>query len=286
MNPYLSVVKKYEKLLDEGKQLPLGGFKKLDLPALPENAKKVLLFSPHPDDECVIGALPLRLRRELLMNVKNVAVTLGNKKERKQGRLEELQNACEFLGFGLIQTQENGLENINLETRENKKNQWTNNVDCIQHILSIEKPEIIFIPHAKDANSTHVGVHHLVIDALNKMPSEFSCHVIETEFWAPLDSPNLMIESSAEDVAALVAATSFHVEEVKRNPYHLLLPAWMQDNVRRGAELVGVQGGVAPDFTFATLYRITKHMNGHLKNELRSGRIFSQKDNLKEFLDI
>jgi len=281
MNTYFSFVKKYEKLLDEGKQLPLGGFKKLDLPALPENPKTVLLFSPHPDDECVIGALPLRFRRELLMNVKNVAVTLGCKKERQYGRLEELKNACKFLGFELVQTKENGLENINLETRENDKRQWTKNVDCIQQILSIEKPEIIFIPHKKDANSTHIGVNYLVLDALDKMPSDFSCHVIETEFWSPLDSPNLMIESSIDDVAALVAATSFHVEEVKRNPYHLLLPAWMMDNVRRGAELVGKQGGNAPDFTFTTLYRITNYTDDKFNN----GKIFSKNDNLKEFFE-
>ena len=54
----------------------------------------------------------------------------------------------------------------------------------------------------------------------------------------------------------MMAALSFHVGEVQRNPYHLLVPAWMQDNVRRGGELVGGQGGAAPDFTFATLYRL------------------------------
>jgi hypothetical protein len=63
---------------------------------------------------------------------------------------------------------------------------------------------------------------------------------------------------------------SFHVEEVKRNPYHLRLPAWLMDNVRRGAELVGGQGGAAPDFIFATLYRASQWKNG-LLHELYSG---------------
>ena len=54
-----------------------------------------------------------------------------------------------------------------------------------------------------------------------------------------------MVESSAADVADLMAALSLHVGEVARNPYHLRLPAWMIDNVRRGAELVGGQGGAA-----------------------------------------
>ena len=48
--------------------------------------------------------------------------------------------------------------------------------------------------------------------------------------------PNLMLEMSAEDLADMIVATTFHVGEVNRNPYHLSLPAWMMDNVRRGAE--------------------------------------------------
>jgi hypothetical protein len=55
-------------------------------------------------------------------------------------------------------------------------------------------------------------------------------------------------------VAELVAALSLHVGEVSRNPYHLSLPAWCIDAVRRGAERVGAPGTSAPAFTFATLY--------------------------------
>ena len=51
--------------------------------------------------------------------------------------------------------------------------------------------------------------------------------------------PNLMIASTVDDVAELVAALSLHAGEVRRNPYHRRLPAWMIDNVRRGAELLG-----------------------------------------------
>ena len=61
-------------------------------------------------------------------------------------------------------------------------------------------------------------------------------------------TPNLMVESSVDDLAEMMTALSFHVGEVQRNPYHLLVPPWMQDNVRRGGELVGGQGGAAPDF--------------------------------------
>ena len=63
-NPYLQFISDCEKLIQTAAQLPLGGLPPLDQPPLAANAPKVLLFSPHPDDECIGGTLPLRLRRE------------------------------------------------------------------------------------------------------------------------------------------------------------------------------------------------------------------------------
>jgi N-acetylglucosamine malate deacetylase 1 len=98
-----------------------------------------------------------------------------------------------------------------------------------------------------------------------------------------MDAPNLMVESSAAEVADLVAALALHVGEVARNAYHLRLPAWMIDNVRRGAELVGGQGGAAPRFTFATLYRLRRWIDGRLEEVLERGRALSQEDDLSAF---
>ena len=70
-----------------------------------------------------------------------------------------------------------------------------------------------------------------------------------------------------------MTALSFHVGEVQRNPYHLLVPAWMQDNVRRGGELVGGQGGAAPEFDFCTLYRLRRWMDGRLQATFTGGRM-------------
>ena len=59
----------------------------------------------------------------------------------------------------------------------------------------------------------------------------------------PMESPNLMVEISASELGDLITALTFHVGEVKRNPYHLSLPAWMMDNVRRGGEWSGGRAG-------------------------------------------
>jgi N-acetylglucosamine malate deacetylase 1 len=256
MNPYENFVSEYARLLREGKSLPMGGFAPRAPLEIPKHgAPVVLIFSPHPDDECIIGGLPLRLLRETGMRVINVAVTQGSRKDRQQERFEELQKACKYLGYGLVQTQPNGLEKVNAKIRKQEPGFWKQSVQIIADIIAAQQPHAIFCPHEHDWNSTHIGTHWLVMDALREL-GRFDCFVVEAEFWGAMASPNLMIESSLEQVADMVAGTSFHVGEVRRNPFHLFLPAWMQDNVRRGSELVGGQGEAAPAWTFATLYRV------------------------------
>jgi LmbE family N-acetylglucosaminyl deacetylase len=281
-NPYYNLVSEQARLLKEGKSYPLGGFAPAPRPDLASDAPKALIFSPHPDDECIIGGLALRLMREGGMNVINVAVTQGSKKERQAERYKELEEACDYLGFGLIPTVKNGLEKVTLKARSEEPAFWSESVRVIANILANHQPKVIFVPHDRDWNGTHIGVHHLVMDALKTLPIGFECYVVETEFWGAMDTPNLMVESSVKDVADLVIATSFHVGEVRRNPYHLLLTAWMQDNVRRGGELVGGQGGAAPDFTFATLYRLRKWSQGRLVKLYDGGRQISSSRNPTE----
>lgn len=272
MNPYHQLVAGLAQSISEGKVLPLGGIQAPVRAALTANVPVILIFSPHPDDECIVGGLALRLMREAGMRVVNVAVTLGSNRERQVARWQELKNACEWIGFGLERTAPNGLEQINSQTRLADPQYWAEAVQLIAASLAKHQPRAIFLPHKLDWNRTHIGTHFLVMDALKSLPPAFRTMLVETEFWGQMTAPNLMVESSAEDVADLMAALSFHVGEVKRNPYHLRLPAWMLDNVRRGAELIGGQGGVAPDFTFATLYRVREWVNGETREAWLGGR--------------
>ncbi len=275
MNPYLRYVSELARLLQEGKRFPLGGFPIAPQPTIAPDAPRALIFSPHPDDECIIGGLALRLKREAGLRIVNVAVTQGSNKARQAERLEELNAACRYLGFDLIQTAPGGLENINVKTRSGDNAQWQKAVEVIAAILADQRPQVVFFPHDADWNSTHVGTHHLVMDALTRQASDFGCLVVETEFWGAMATPNLMVESSVTDLADMMSALSFHVGEVRRNPYHLLVPPWMQDNVRRGGELVGGQGGAAPDFVFCTLYRLRRWSDSRLQATYAGGRNLS-----------
>jgi N-acetylglucosamine malate deacetylase 1 len=281
MNPYQEFVSEFVQLTARGKSLPMGSIPPHPSPPSNPNAPIALIFSPHPDDECIVGGLAVRLMREMQFRIVNVAVTLGTNKERRTARRAELKNACDWIGFELAET---GLENITLAARAKEPKHWMTSIRTVAALLTKYKPQAIFFPHELDWNSTHVGTHFLIKDALKALPPSWTTVVMETEFWGQMPSPNVMVELRAVDVADMLAALSFHAGELQRNPYHLRLPAWLQDNVRRGAELVGGQGGAAPDFVFATLYRVRRWRNGSLNETFSRGKIISANDALGPIL--
>lgn len=270
-NPYLNYVQNLKNAVLAARQFKQGGLPSTAV--TPQKRETALFFSPHPDDECISGGLALRLLREARMNVINVAVTQGSNKERQAGRWKELQGACQFLGLGLMATGPSGLEKVNPKTRTQDPGYWAKSVAVIADILKRTQPKVVMFPHERDWNSTHIGTHYLVMDALATMPKEFECHLVETEFWGQMDDPNLMLELSEQDVADMVAALTFHIGEIARNPYHLSLPPWMMDNVRRGGELVGGQGGAAPDYAFAVLNRWRKWVGGQATRFYQGGKL-------------
>jgi len=275
-NPFLDLVERYRALLDEARSVALGEFSPPNRPPLPAGRPNVLLFSPHPDDECIIGGLPLHLLREEQMNVINAAVTLGSQEDRRQSRWEELQTACRCLGFQALTLQDGGLENITRKSHREQPQSWGRAVELAANQLRALQPRIIFLPHSRDRNKTHMGTHDLVIEAIRDVGNDLSgSYIVETEYWSTMDRPNLLVESSAQDVADLLFALACHVGEVQRNPHYLTLPAWMQDNVRRGIEIVGGQGAAAPGFDFGTLYRVLVWNGRRMKNAYPGGKILS-----------
>ena len=282
-NPYLDYVNSVKRLFEEGRTLPYGNFAKPTPPSISQNAPIALILSPHPDDECIIGGLPLRLMKEGSIRIINVAITLGSNPQRKQERLTELSKACEWIGFDLELTAENGLDPIRPETPEKDPVHWKKCVDILSGIFSKYNPMAIFVPHSKDWNQTHLGVHLLAISALKKS-NEFSPWIIQTEYWGQMPEPNLMVENTADEVAELIGALSHHRGELERNPFHLRLPAWMQDNVRRGSEVVGGQGEQASAFNFATLYRVNRWQDNQLVPAWDRGKFLASGHPAQDFL--
>jgi LmbE family N-acetylglucosaminyl deacetylase len=285
-HPYQRFVAELTTLHRQAQTLPLGGFGQAARPTLGAGAPTVLLLSPHPDDECLTAGLPLRLLRQAGMRVVTVPVTLGSDLARRPGRLVELHAACAFLGFQVAMVAPAGLERVRPATRNQDPPLWQASVQAVADLIAREQPAMVFFPHSGDWNITHLGTHQLALEALHAQPPGFSCGVVETEYWATMPAPNLLVESTPEEVGDLVAAVSFHAEEVRRNPYHLRLPAWLQDNVRRGGEVVAGQGASVPDYDFATLYRLGQWRGGRLEPLAGPGRLLGKDEDPAALLQV
>src|SRR5882724_7617427 len=136
MNPYQQLVSEYARFVREGRDYPLGEVPPTPQPELAANAPKVLIFSPHPDDECVSGGLALRLLREARMRVVNVLVTQGSNVERRAERLREAEAAARFLGYDLLATVPGGLTNITAQARAQDRAGWAKAVAVVAKILA------------------------------------------------------------------------------------------------------------------------------------------------------
>ena len=224
-------------------------------------SKTALILAPHPDDESIIGLLPLRLRNECGFSVWVVPATLGSRLERRAERKKELKAACAVLGFRL--------HFLKPDQPARKLREF---MDAIQ-------PAVVFIPHAKDGHPRHRDTHWLGVAALDAARQEMF-HVVETEYWHPLERPNLMVAATGVRLRTLRLALACHKGEISRNDYAARLPAWMSDNVRRGTELVGGAGSVAPQIAHATLYRARKRIGGKWRGEFRGGRIIESSQDL------
>lgn len=208
----------------------------------------ILILSPHPDDESIIGSLPLRLMHENNAHIINVAVTLGSKKQRQKARLKELQNACEFLEMDLDVLSED----------------WPTKAKELKSLIQKYQPNLILAPHLKDHHPTHIKTGKLLGKVLKT--TKLNTLVAWTEFWGQMEKPNCLIEVPNEILELQMKALVMHTGEIARNPYHLRLPAWMMDNVRRGGEIISNVGGEVPQMPFGVIYQLQLFKNGKLSN--------------------
>ncbi len=285
---WLRFVQANIKAMESGKRIGVGpSVKPLVAPAVkPRKALplKVVICAPHPDDEALIGALALRLRQECGAHVTDCAITLGSIVGQRPRRLRELKSACTALGFALVVANSpEGFDQVNLLNRKNHPGEWAAKVRALSTIFDQGNPDVVFAPHADDFNTSHIGTHHLAVEALGDYQQRTGrgpIPFIETEFWHENSRPNLMVGISPRDEAKLIMATAEHGGEVRRNAYHLRHPARLIENVRLGAEVVGGQGGAAPDFPFAELYRVVFMSGGKLREPHPGGRIISPKERI------
>lgn len=231
------------------------------------SSKTIMVLSPHPDDESIVGSLALRLAKENGCQLVNVAVTLGSNKKRQTPRLRELKAACAVLDMELVTLDEN----------------WKKKEKELRALIQKYDPDLILAPHLKDHHPTHIQTGELLKKVLTGL-KKASVLVAWSEFWGQMKDPNILVEVPQEIVALQMKALSKHQGEIERNPYHLRLPAWMMDNVRRGSEVIGGKGASAKNFPFGVIYKLQHFSNGKFKTVKLSSPILDNQADLAELL--
>ena len=209
---------------------------------------KVLILAPHPDDECLMGGYALRMKQEWGAEVHVLPFSYGSAVQRQQQRKEELGEALQHLGFKWFDPRVTD-SNTAIDLRKLTSDEVTSAVLALN-------PSIIFSPHERDGHATHQEAFHAARSAIQVLAKKIPASRlwVQTEFWRELDSPNILVPLSVEQVALLGEALSCHRGEIERNPYHLRLPAWYMDQVRRGSERVSGLGKSAVLAVFGQVY--------------------------------
>jgi LmbE family N-acetylglucosaminyl deacetylase len=229
----------------------------------------VMILSPHPDDESIVGSLGLRLQKENNAHIVNVAVTLGSKPERQVERAQELHEACEVLD----------MENVILH--EN----WKIKEKELKSLIQKYQPQLIIAPHSKDFHPTHIKTSELAKKVLLSLKKE-TILVAWSEFWGQMSKPNILLEVPQEILELQINALMKHKGEIERNPYHLRLPAWMMDNVRRGSEIISGKGMKAEKISFGILYQIQLSKLGKMKNLKMHESLITSETNIAQIFKL
>ena len=261
-------VEQYQELYESGLHVPEIPDHTPESQTLPMHAGRheIIICAPHPDDETLNGALPLRLKRKDT-RILNLAMTLGSNPIRQEERKVELAAACRVLGFDCQLVQEPlGFTNLARDGEENTVAVRQQHIDILVRHFNRELPALILFPHARDGHPVHREVHRLVLAAARHHTQSENRQVLlaETEFWYPMEEPNLLLGVTPETIARLIVGLLCHRGEIARNPYHLSMPARLMDNVRRGRESMRFQEQELPS-PFAEIYRLSRLDHGRLQ---------------------
>ncbi len=205
---------------------------------------RILILSPHPDDECLMAGYALRMQEEWSAEVTVVPFSYGSDVSKRAARSQELKEALSVLGFKLL---------------DPRKNQSMDKLSISEFSEAVTKinPEIIFSPHANDRHPTHVQAYEMAASVVASVGASAPKKItwIQTEYWQAAEKPNLFIPLTAKHVVKIGEALMKHRGEIARNPYHLSLPAWYMDQARRAPELIS-GFGKSSSFIFGQLVQI------------------------------
>ncbi|AHB13000.1 LmbE [Dehalococcoides mccartyi] len=139
--------------------------KLLDCLPLPQAGERILVFSPHPDDETIALGGYIASACQAGAEVEIVLVTDGSKYTPRETRYAEFEHACHLLGVS-----EDNL--VFLGFKDGSLNSLSLNslAASFGNLINSFQPDIVFYPHHKDAHADHAAVSRAVGQYLKTIP--------------------------------------------------------------------------------------------------------------------
>jgi LmbE family N-acetylglucosaminyl deacetylase len=151
--------------------------------------RRAVVFSPHPDDECLGCAGTILRKKRAGATVKVVHMTDGQapthgnlitRTELKERRRKEAENAARLLDLSESDTYFLDYEDGRLHEHA------ASAVEAVAKILEVERPEEVFIPYARepmDMALDHVATTKIVMRARDQLRENFIVWEYPVWFW-------------------------------------------------------------------------------------------------------
>jgi LmbE family N-acetylglucosaminyl deacetylase len=134
---------------------------------LPEKSQKVLVFSPHPDDETIACSGYIIESVQRGAEVKIVLVTDGNKNGLQNLRYSEFKTATSVLGVPT-----NNLIFLNYPDGKLAQQSQTELENIFQNQIDSYHPDIVLYPYPGDTHKDHITIGKIVEKILEQSPNK------------------------------------------------------------------------------------------------------------------
>ncbi|MEN6390364.1 MAG: PIG-L deacetylase family protein [Syntrophomonas sp.] len=187
---------------------------------------RIMVFAPHPDDDVLGCGGSIVKHREKGRQVRVVFLTSGEAGSPvyQPGGLSRVREEEAAQALRILDVEEPvflGLTDGGIEVN-------SGSLDLVVGLLRRERPDIIYLPHARDIHRDHLKTHELVLEACRRAagPWHPQCGeqawevawILAYEIWAPLNEVN-MVEDISPYIDIKIEALRRHTSQLKHIAY-------------------------------------------------------------------
>lgn len=151
---------------------------------------KVLVLSPHPDDEAIGmgGALSMHLENQNPVTV--LYMTNGSGVGTSNGELVDIRrNEAKSLG------EKYSIEQIFWDVEDTQLTNDSETISAMSKVLEDVQPAIVYVPSFFDHHFDHFSANQILVDALNSV-SSMQMTIMGYEVWDNMPFPNFILNIS------------------------------------------------------------------------------------------